>query len=131
MKPYLKLTAATAALLFASGLQAQENNQVQEIAADREDVVTVYGTLNPINVFDYPGQVTVIERGEIDLIHPSSISDVLRDVPGVEFSGGPRRTGETPSIRGRGGENVLILLDGARQSFVSAHDGRFFLSQTF
>ncbi|MEM8562340.1 MAG: TonB-dependent receptor, partial [Pseudomonadota bacterium] len=45
----------------------------------------------------------------------------------LEFSGGPRRTGETPSIRGRGGENVLILIDGARQSFISAHDGRFFL----
>jgi hemoglobin/transferrin/lactoferrin receptor protein len=55
------------------------------------------------------------------------MSDLLRDVPGLEFSGGPRRTGETPSIRGRGGENVLILLDGARQSFISAHDGRFFL----
>ena len=91
------------------------------------DEITSYGTTNPIAVFDYPGQVSVINREEIDLFAPSSIADTLRDVPGVEFSGGPRRTGETPSIRGRGGENVLILLDGARQSFISAHDGRFFL----
>lgn len=91
------------------------------------DEITVYGTTNPIAVFDYPGQVSVINREEIEIFAPSSISDALRDVPGVEFSGGPRRTGETPSIRGRGGENVLILLDGARQSFISAHDGRFFL----
>jgi hemoglobin/transferrin/lactoferrin receptor protein len=88
---------------------------------------TVYGTSNPLPVIDYPGQVSVIEKKEIDLFNPSSMSDLLRDVPGLEFSGGPRRTGETPSIRGRGGENVLILLDGARQSFISAHDGRFFL----
>lgn len=92
-----------------------------------EDVITVYGTSNPVSVFEYPGQVSVITRDEIEIFAPSSISDALRDVPGVEFSGGPRRTGETPSIRGRGGENVLVLLDGARQSFISAHDGRFFL----
>jgi len=93
----------------------------------REDIVTVYGTSNPLPVFDYPGQVTVLARDQLELIQPSAMSDLLRDVPGLEFSGGPRRTGETPSIRGLGRENVLILLDGARQSFISAHDGRFFL----
>lgn len=89
--------------------------------------ITVYGTTNALPVFDYPGQVSVLGREDIELFNPSTISELLRDVPGVEFSGGPRRTGETPSIRGRGGENILILLDGARQSFISAHDGRFFL----
>lgn len=93
----------------------------------RADTVTVYGTSNPIPVFDYPGQVSVISREAIDSLAPSTPSDLLRDVPGVDFAGGPRRTGETPSIRGLGGENVLILIDGARQSFISAHDGRFFL----
>ena len=93
----------------------------------REDAITVYGTSNPIAVIDYPGQVTVIDREAIDTFSPSSPSDLLRDVPGVDFAGGPRRTGEAPSIRGLSGENVLILLDGARQSFISAHDGRFFL----
>lgn len=93
----------------------------------REDAVTVYGTSNPLPVFDYPGQVTVVGRDQLERIQPSAMSDLLRDVPGLEFSGGPRRTGETPSIRGLGRENVLILLDGARQSFISAHDGRFFL----
>ncbi|MEM0953401.1 MAG: TonB-dependent hemoglobin/transferrin/lactoferrin family receptor [Pseudomonadota bacterium] len=89
--------------------------------------ITVYATSNPLPVFDYPGQVSVVGREEIDLFMPSAVSDLMRDIPGVEFSGGPRRTGETPSIRGRGGENVLILFDGARQSFISAHDGRFFI----
>lgn len=93
----------------------------------REDTITVYGTSNPIPVFEYPGQVSVIDREAIDTFAPSSPSDMLRDVPGVDFAGGPRRTGEAPSIRGLSGENVLILLDGARQSFISAHDGRFFL----
>jgi hemoglobin/transferrin/lactoferrin receptor protein len=96
-------------------------------AAASLEHVTVYGTSNALPVIEYPGQVSVVDKEQIDLFNPSSMSDLLRDVPGLEFSGGPRRTGETPSIRGRGGENVLILLDGARQSFISAHDGRFFL----
>ena len=78
------------------------------------DVITVYGTTNPLPAFDYPGQVTVIDREAIEQRAASAVSDVLRDVPGVEFSGGPRRTGEVPAIRGLSGENVLVLLDGAR-----------------
>lgn len=103
------------------------DEKIETIEKKREETVTIYGTSNPIPVFDYPGQVTVLDRKAIEEIAPSSMSDVLRDVPGVDFSGGPRRTGELPSIRGLSGQNVLILLDGARQSFNSAHDGRFFV----
>ncbi|WP_291198485.1 TonB-dependent hemoglobin/transferrin/lactoferrin family receptor [Hyphomonas sp.] len=100
-----------------------------EVSEDelRAETVTVYATSNPIAVFDYPGQVTVVTRDDLETLAPSSISDALRDVPGLDFAGGPRRTGEAPSLRGLSGQNVLILLDGARQSFTSAHDGRFFL----
>ncbi len=91
------------------------------------DVITVYGTSNPLPVFKYPGQVSVVGRTNVDVFAPSAISDLLRDVPGLEFSGGPRRTGETPALRGLSDQNVLILVDGARQSFNSAHDGRFFI----
>ncbi|MCA8900403.1 MAG: TonB-dependent hemoglobin/transferrin/lactoferrin family receptor [Hyphomonas sp.] len=120
------ITLASALALAGSGALAQTQDTEQD-EEERQETVTVYGTSNPIAVFDYPGQVSVITREEIDLLAPSTPSDMLRDVPGMEFSGGPRRTGESPSIRGLGGENVLVLLDGARQSFISAHDGRFFL----
>ncbi|MAP96639.1 MAG: TonB-dependent receptor [Ponticaulis sp.] len=102
-------------------------DDVVEEPEQRQETVTVYGTSNPIPVFEYPGQVTVVDREEIDRLIPSTPADLMKAVPGVEFSGGPRRTGMVPSIRGLSGENVLILLDGARQSFISAHDGRFFL----
>ena len=117
LKLALLAAAATSAVL-GSGAKAEEENV---------EILTVYGTSNPLPVFDYPGQVSVVTREDVELFAPSAVSDLLRDLPGVEFSGGPRRTGETPSIRGFGGENVLILLDGARQSFISAHDGRFFV----
>lgn len=112
-------------LCTAPGLAlAEDADSDQELVVD---AVTVYGTSNPLPVFDYPGQVTVVDRDALETLAPSSISDALRDVPGLDFAGGPRRTGELPSIRGLSGQNVLILLDGARQSFTSAHDGRFFV----
>lgn len=116
--------------LLISTLIAASPIMTAEDAADderREETITVYGTSNPLPVFDYPGQVTVVDREALETIAPSAVSDLLRDVPGLDFTGGPRRTGELPSIRGLSGQNVLILLDGARQSFTSAHDGRFFV----
>ena len=113
------VVTSTGGLAFADDQPGDEER--------REDTVTIYGTSNPIPVFEYPGQVSVIGRDDIETFAPSAPSDLLRDVPGVDFAGGPRRTGEAPSIRGLSGENILILLDGARQSFISAHDGRFFL----
>lgn len=124
------LAATLLSVLAGHCAKAQEANSQPEkdtVEHAETDVITVYGTSNPMPAFAYPGQVSVVSREDIELFNPSAISDVLRDLPGVEFSGGPRRTGETPSLRGLGGDNVLILLDGARQSFISAHNGRFFI----
>ncbi|OAB60986.1 hypothetical protein AY599_17965 [Leptolyngbya valderiana BDU 20041] len=93
----------------------------------RLDPVSVTATRNEIDPFVYPGMVTVIDRESIRRLQPSTPDDVLKLVPNVEFAGGPRRTGEVPSIRGFSGPDVVVLLDGARQNFGSAHDGRFFL----
>jgi hemoglobin/transferrin/lactoferrin receptor protein len=94
------------------------------------DTVSVTATLSPIAAFEYPGMVTVIDREQIQQRQPSSIDDVLKWVPNVEFTGGPRRTGEVPSIRGFSGPDVVVTLDGARQNFNSGHDGRFFVEPT-
>ena len=125
----LRSRSLRAGLLLSTILGLSTGALAQGVADDelREETITVYGTSNPIAVFDYPGQVSVVTRDDLDTLAPSSISDALRDVAGLDFAGGPRRTGETPSLRGLSGQNVLILLDGARQSFTSAHDGRFFL----
>lgn len=71
--------------------------------------------------------VSMVGGEELDRLQPSYAGDVLRFVPNVEFTGGPRRSGETPSIRGFSGAGLVILVDGARQNFGSAHDGRFFV----
>lgn len=127
----VRKTPLRTALIASSALSMTGIAMAQDTASDaqelREETVTVYGTSNPLPVFDYPGQVTVVDREALETLAPSAISDALRDVPGLDFVGGPRRTGELPTLRGLSGQNVLILLDGARQSFTSAHDGRFFV----
>ncbi len=131
--PHHPLCAAIAAALAlkASVVVAEQQVLLEETVDDTStlpmETITVYATATPLAAIDYPGQVSVITRDVIEAFSPSAMSDLLRDVPGVDFTGGPRRTGETPSIRGLSGENVLVLLDGARQSFLSAHDGRFFI----
>src|SRR5690606_7293667 len=89
--------------------------------------ISVTATSNPLAAFDYPGMVTVVDRERIDSIQPSTADDILRYVPTVEFSGGPRRSAEVPSIRGFSGPDVIVLFDGTRQTFGSAHDGRMFI----
>ncbi|MGD9538202.1 MAG: TonB-dependent receptor [Alphaproteobacteria bacterium] len=100
-------------------------------AADDEpipvDTISVSATRNPIKAFEYPGMVSVIGRDRMLSQQPSTPDDVLRFVPNVEFVGGPRRTGETPSIRGFSGADVIVTVDGARQNIETGHNGRFFL----
>lgn len=91
------------------------------------DTISVTATRNPIKSFEYPGMVSVIGREEIRTRQPSTPDDILKFVPNVEFTGGPRRTGERPSIRGFSGPDIIVIFDGARQNFGSAHDGRFFI----
>lgn len=100
---------------------------VADDAPLRLDPVSVTATRNALPAFDYPGMVTVIDREEIETLIPSTADDILRYVPNVEFVGGPRRTGEVPSIRGFSGQDVIILVDGARQNVETGHNGRFWL----
>ncbi len=115
-------------LLLSVPVQAQEESAGEQAAYDKIlDPISVTATRNPIKAFEYPGMVSVIGREEIQSRQASSPDDILRFVPNVEFTGGPRRTGEVPSIRGFDGPDVIVLIDGARQNFGSAHDGRFFV----
>ena len=116
--------------LVAAAVQAQDGATEDATVASHDkilDPISVTATRNPIKAFEYPGMVSVIGREEIESRQASTPDDILNFVPNVEFTGGPRRTGEIPSIRGFEGPDVIVLIDGARQNFGSAHDGRFFV----
>ncbi|MES1945555.1 TonB-dependent hemoglobin [Salinisphaera sp. PC39] len=111
----------------AAGAQETPRDGDTATATTPLDAVTITATRNPIEAFVYPGMVTVIGPEDIATEQGSTPDDLLRSVPNVEFTGGPRRTGEVPSIRGFTGPDVVVTLDGARQNFQSGHDGRFFV----
>lgn len=110
--------------------KAQEaSNEVEtdgEVVLEMEPVV-VTATRSPVSAFEYPGMVSVVGRDHAGMRQASTPDDILKLIPNVEFYGGPRRTGESPSIRGFSGADVIVLFDDARQNFGSTHDGRFFI----
>ena len=126
-----KIAAATLAGASVLGLSvdafAQSEETAEPIRLASVDEMTITATRNPSPAFSYPGSVTVIDKEKIDDLVATTVSDLFDAVPGLQFGGGPRRTGEAPSLRGVEGEGVVVLYDGVRQSFLSAHDGRFFI----
>ena len=91
------------------------------------NAVTVVATRTEQNVKDVPLQVSVVQADAPAITNSAKVSDILRKVPGLEISGGPRRNGEEIRLRGYSSEGVILMVDGKKQNFNSAHDGRFFL----
>lgn len=100
-------------------------------AEERAAPISVTATRTPMEAFAVPGMVTVKSAEQIADEIPSNLGDLLRDIPGVDAVGGPRRTGEEPTIRGFSGADIIVTVDGARQNFVSGHNGRAFLDPAF
>lgn len=124
------LAAATLAMALGSA-SAQDAESTGTSTAVRSAPISVTATRSPMEAFSVPGQVTVKSAQEIADEIPASLDDLFDDIPGVTSFGGPRRTGEVPTIRGFSGPDVIVTLDGARQNFVSGHDGRAFIDPAF
>lgn len=113
------------ALIFA--LAARVGSVGAQETAYPLEPVTVIGTKSEKKVFDYPGMASVIDASDPAVSGASKVKDMLRDVPGLEFSGSARRNGQGIVMRGYDTDGLVILLDGVRQRFEAAHDGKFFI----
>ncbi len=118
---------ALAVSLATGAASAADVEADADFALTEIEEISVTATRGPSDVFSFPGSVSVISRDEIESRITASISEIFAQTPGVQFTGGPRRTGEVPALRGISGEGVLVLFDGVRQNFLSGHDGRFFI----
>jgi hemoglobin/transferrin/lactoferrin receptor protein len=135
---YKHLGHGVSALALACALQSATAS-AQNTAAQTEepvaaedgsillDTITIYATLSPTSSFDYPGTVSVVDYERIQELQASDLDDLFKGIPGAVVDGGPRRSGQVPTIRGNRDEDVLVLLDGARQNFIAGHDGRLFI----
>ncbi|GLQ04782.1 TonB-dependent hemoglobin/transferrin/lactoferrin family receptor [Sneathiella chinensis] len=91
------------------------------------DTVTVYATKSEQSTFDVPAMVSSVDADAPGAALASDVDDLLNTTPGVDVVNGPRRNGQTVSIRGFDDEAIITLMDGRRQNFEAEHDGRFFV----
>lgn len=113
----LSFLLATASLAAISTAQAQDTAP----AADEEDApratqldaVTSTATRNEAAVGDIAGTVSVITAEDLERKSVTNIRDAVRYEPGVTVGNAPNRGGATNfTIRGMGGNRVLVLVDG-------------------
>ncbi|HKP25075.1 MAG TPA: TonB-dependent hemoglobin/transferrin/lactoferrin family receptor, partial [Dongiaceae bacterium] len=94
--------------------------------------LTVTGTKTPTPRDDVPATIDVINPEDMERSQPSTLGDILNDLPGVEVEGGPKGSQSQPNIRGFGGtgwgsNRVVTTIDGARQNVGAAHGGSMFI----
>jgi iron complex outermembrane receptor protein len=125
MKTTLRPLAVAIALINASSLMAADEPEVRELES-----VIISASRSETKVEEMPLHTTVISREEIARSPAQTLDQLLRDVPGMNFTGVPANqsdpTGHQTKMRGLGNAKVLVLLDG-----VPIHDPFYMTTQWF
>lgn len=119
------LLLSTAAAAFGSALIVQPARaEESQIVATNVDPVTVIATRTERRADSVPATVTVITDEQIEATLATDIKDLIRFEPGVSVQSAPSRFSATGgagrdvnagfTIRGMGGNRVLIITDGVR-----------------
>lgn len=106
----LALAAAFSTNLFA---QTGPASTATPVAALPETVVTASRIAVPIT--DVLADVSIVTRETLDKAGPSSLRDVLAQLPGVQFSSnGSYRSSSGIFLRGAASRQTIVLIDGVR-----------------
>jgi hemoglobin/transferrin/lactoferrin receptor protein len=107
--PVTPAVVAAAALLAVPTLSSAGDVSGEETI----DQVVVVAHKDKRSIRDVAANVTVLSRSELTAELATSMGDLFRYVPGVEYEGAGTRFGaEGINIRGIGGNRVAILVDG-------------------
>lgn len=111
--------AVTFMLLVSTGTavaqadQAQDTTQQGELDLIWVTPITVTVTRTATDVFDSPAPVSVLDEWMIRDRAPNTVTDLFKDLPGLDVNGvGTNQT--RPTIRGQRGQRILLLQDGMR-----------------
>ena len=107
---------AVALLLSVPGRSAAQDPRLrQDTLVFRVDPILVTATRGPRGVSDIPAPVSVVGNQELVRFVPNTVSDLFRDLPGLDVTGvGVSQA--RPEIRGQGGQRILLLSDGLRMN---------------
>ncbi len=102
---------AAGAFILASQSATAEQEDVT--AAQYIDQITVVAHKDERSIRDVAATVTVVSRANLSAELATSLSDIFRYIPGVDYEAAGTRFGtEGINIRGIGGNRVAILVDG-------------------
>jgi hemoglobin/transferrin/lactoferrin receptor protein len=110
-------------LLVSASMLAAQDEQAQGEQAQAEQQgeidfiwvtpITVTVTRTATDVFDSHAPVSVIDEWMIRDRAPNTVTDLFKDLPGLDVTGvGTNQT--RPTIRGQRGQRILLLQDGMR-----------------
>jgi hemoglobin/transferrin/lactoferrin receptor protein len=116
-KPLARVVAGSLVLVAAPALHAQEPSagSADDESVDKSVIeqIVIVAHKDRRSIRDVAANVTVMSREDINASLSTSMSDVFRYTPGVDYeSAGSRFGDEGINIRGIGGNRVAILLDG-------------------
>ena len=83
--------------------------------ASQTTVVTATRTNEEIDLV--PASVSLLDQEDFASRQSPALSDLLRQLPNVEMSGGARPAGQIPALRAYTGPEIITLVDGARVNF--------------
>ena len=125
MKTQIRPLAFSIALLHSQFVFSADNPDVLEL-----DAITISASRSETRVEEMALHTTVISRDDIESSPAQTLDQLLRNVPGMNFSGVPANqsdpTGHQTRMRGLGNSKVLVLLDG-----VPIHDPFYMTTQWF
>ncbi len=101
------LYGGVAYLALAAPAYGQDGNGAAVL-----DTLTVVGTRTELSVLENPRSVSVVGPEQIERQAPSSIGELLEDIPGVELVDSSVPGMRRLSIRGESSRRVTVLVDG-------------------
>ncbi len=107
------LFASTANVLLPTALRAQATGDQQPRDTVTLGPLTITATRTAKDVFITPNPVSVLDQLRIAERMPNNVSDLFRDLPGLDVAG-VGVTQVRPIIRGQRGQRILVLEDGMR-----------------
>jgi hemoglobin/transferrin/lactoferrin receptor protein len=107
------LVAASVFLGFSRTLPAQEATQSEPVGEEPIDQIVVVAHKSERSIREIAANVTVVSRENINNNLATSVADVFRYSPGIDYEASGSRFGtEGINIRGIGGNRVAMLVDG-------------------
>lgn len=102
-------------VFIVAAAQARENLSFHAAPILIEDLPFDEDKLRELNLFDSPQSTTLLNAEILQKKSASKLSDVIQEVPNVEFVGGGSTVFRRMRIRGLEGERVRTTVDGVRR----------------